>query len=88
MGMATEARTKAWQEHAGLEEASGYRLGRLRAISDRAFELIKIIELEISGIRDGDGMWHGSDPLWHTIHDITEAYKDTYERGHHENQPD
>ena len=27
------------------------------------FELIKIIELEISGIRDGDGYWHGSDVI-------------------------
>ena len=35
----------------------------LRRMSDMAFELIKIIELERSGIRDGDGCWSGSDPM-------------------------
>jgi hypothetical protein len=75
MGMLTDANTKAWQEHAGIKEATGYYRENLRAMSQAAFELIKIIELEISGIRDGDGYWHGSDPQWHTVHDITEAFK-------------
>jgi hypothetical protein len=49
--------------------------GELASNVASGIELIKIIELEISGIRDGDGYWHGSDPLWHTVHDITEAFK-------------
>jgi len=35
----------------------------LRQMSNAAFELIKVIELEISGIRDGDGYWEGSDAM-------------------------
>ena len=30
-------------------------------LQEKAFEAIKIAELEKSGIRDGDGYWHGSD---------------------------
>jgi hypothetical protein len=41
----------------------------LEKISQKAFELIKIIELE--RIRDGDGYWDGSDVIGGTFNHMT-----------------
>jgi hypothetical protein len=57
----TDAKIAAWQKEAGIEPATGERAKLLDEMSKAAFELIKMIELERSGIRDGDGCWHGSD---------------------------
>ncbi len=70
MGMVTDARIAAWQEEAGIEPAHGDRGEALGEISRLAYELIQLVELERSGIRDGDGGWHGSDPLDGTIRDL------------------
>lgn len=43
----------------GIEPATGERAKVLRDLSALCFDVIKIIELERSGIRDGDGYWHG-----------------------------
>ena len=72
MGQLTHARIAAWQEAAGIEPATGDRLERLRETSKAAYDLIQIIELEISGIRDGDGHWHGSDPLQGKVLELTD----------------
>src|SRR5262245_5704743 len=48
----------AWQNKAGIKPATGREAELLRKMSNAAFELIKLIELERSGIRDGDGEWH------------------------------
>ena len=63
MGQMTDATIAAWQETHGIKPATGARAEKLRKLSRQAYELIRIIELEMSGIRDGDGHWHGSDPL-------------------------
>jgi hypothetical protein len=63
MGLMTEATIVAWQKQAGIEEATGAKAELLKLMSDTAFHLIKVIELERSGIRDGDGYWHGSDAM-------------------------
>jgi hypothetical protein len=42
----------------------------LRELSNGAFEIVKIVELELSGIRDGDGFWHGSDVIGHMVNDL------------------
>jgi hypothetical protein len=63
MGSWTDARIAAWQEQSGIKPATGKRAGLLSKLSNAAFETIKLIELEMSGIRDGDGYWHGSDPM-------------------------
>jgi hypothetical protein len=68
MGSYTDAKIEAWQKEAGIEPAREART--LRAISDKAFELIKVIELECSGIRDGDGYWHGGDVMGHMMRDM------------------
>ena len=41
-----------------------------------AYELIKVIELERSGIRDGDGYWHGGDVIGHVRGDMVEICKE------------
>jgi hypothetical protein len=35
-----------------------------------AFDLIKIIEMEKSGIRDAGGVWYGGDPLGGIVREI------------------
>jgi hypothetical protein len=72
MGQLTDARIAAWQEAAGIEPATGERAAILCKLSDACFEAIKIIELERSGIRDGDGYWQGSDVIGHLTGDLTE----------------
>ena len=67
MGQMTDARISQWQKEAGIKPARGDDLATLNEISQLAYELIKIVELERSGIRDGDGCWHGSYPLDGTI---------------------
>jgi hypothetical protein len=61
MGARTDFRIKSWQQEAGIEPATGERAKLLHRLSDTAFHLIRIIELERSGIREGDGRWHYSD---------------------------
>lgn len=46
----------------------------MREMSRLAFELIRLIELEISGIRDGDGSWHRCDPLCETLELLENCY--------------
>ena len=58
MGMRTQLAIEEWQRRAGLEEAQGGRRELLDKLSKAAYELIKFIELEKSGIRDGNGCWH------------------------------
>jgi hypothetical protein len=63
MGTYTDATIAAWQEEAGIKPATGKYAELLEKLSHAAFEAIKVIELEKSGIRDGDGYWHGSDVI-------------------------
>src|SRR5262249_5786249 len=78
MASQRDAETEAWQKRTGIKPATGERADLLRGVSDKAFELIKVIELERSGIRDGDGLWHcGSDGVGGTVRDLaglTERY--------------
>lgn len=69
------------QKAAGIEEATDGRARILLALSGACFEAIKIIELEKSGIRDGDGCWHGSDVIGLMCSNLTELsakLMDTY----------
>ena len=60
MGTWTDAQIEAWQEAAGIKPATGRRAQLLHEISEAAFNLIKVVELERSGIREGSGCWYGS----------------------------
>jgi len=61
VGQRRNAEIEAWQQASGLKPSEHQSL--LGEMSVTAFELIRIIELERSGIRDGDGYWSGSDPM-------------------------
>ena len=75
MGQITDERISAWQQAAGIEPATGAQLGRLEEMQEEGVNLIRIIELERSGIRDGDGSWHGSDPLGGTVLRLSELWQ-------------
>ena len=66
----TDARIADWQERSGIKPATGTRAELLRKISNAAFDTFKLIELELSGIRDGDGYWHGSDAIGYAIDEL------------------
>jgi hypothetical protein len=55
---------------AGIKPASGKDLENLNQMSKHAYDLIRIIELERSGIRDGDGYWCGCDVFEYAVMDI------------------
>jgi hypothetical protein len=74
MGASTDANLAAWQERAGIEPARGEMADALERLSQAAFELIKVVELERSGIRDGDGYWHGSDVMSGMARDVAVAF--------------
>ena len=75
MGQMTDERISAWQQAAGIEPATGAQLERLEEMQEQGVNLIKIVELERSGIRDGDGSWHGSDPLGGTVLRLSELWQ-------------
>src|SRR5262245_10223380 len=64
MGHRTDQSIAAWQAHAGLILPTLDEANLLLSLQEAAFKLIKVIGLEISGIRDGDSLWHGSDPVY------------------------
>lgn len=63
MGIMTDREISAWQHEHGIEPATDKYLMSLERMSKFAYDLIRVIELEKSGIRDGDGAWHGSDVI-------------------------
>ena len=63
MGQITDLRIREFQKRTGIEPATGKRAARLADMSKKAYELIQVLVLEASGIGDGDGHWHGSDPI-------------------------
>lgn len=70
MGTMTNAAIAKWQEESGIEPARGDRAEMLKRVAELAAEIIALTALETSGIRDGDGYWHGSDPLDGYIRDL------------------
>ena len=59
-----------FQEQTGLKPACGQQLDLLERMQQVAFDLIKALELEISGIRDGDGNWGGCYPVSELIFEL------------------
>jgi len=75
MGQMTDAKIAAWQEAAGIAPAQGEYAKRLQELSQAAYELIQIVELERSGIRDGAGFWCGCDPLHGKVLEISDRWQ-------------
>jgi hypothetical protein len=73
MGMRTEMQMEAWQKAFGLQPATGEVFDAWCRLQDACFEVIKVAELEKSGIRDGDGYWHGSDVVGHILSNLHDA---------------
>jgi hypothetical protein len=63
---------REWQKKAGIKPASGKELEKLNRLSKHAYDLIRIIELERSGIRDGAGYWCGGDMFEYAVMDIVD----------------
>jgi len=72
MGAVTNQILEDFAQRTGIHPASGDWGASLEHLSEMAFNLIKVIELERCGVRDGDGAWHGSDPLDWYIRQIEE----------------
>jgi hypothetical protein len=72
MGQKTQFEIEQWQRRAGLQLPTGEQAEALDALSQEAFAIIKLIELERSGIRDGDSAWHGSDVINGMTSDLME----------------
>jgi hypothetical protein len=75
MGSYTDANIKAFQKNTSIEPASAEYAAILNRMAQEAFALIRVIERELSGIRDGDGLWHGSDPVARTMDRLVEAWE-------------
>jgi hypothetical protein len=45
----------------------------LTRLKEQCLDLARVIDLELTGVRDGDGFWHGSDGLGGSIDNVTEA---------------
>lgn len=60
MSMYFESKIEAFNERSGLRPATGELREMLDRLQQDALRLIDVIALERSGIRDGDGYWHGS----------------------------
>jgi hypothetical protein len=76
MGYRDYLAVKEFQERTGIEPAIGEHLDALDRLQDLALVLIKCCELEKCGICDGDGCWHGSDPIQGTISDMSVLWQD------------
>jgi hypothetical protein len=67
MGIGADAKIAAWQDDCGIEPTTGERAKLLNELSYQAYETIKMIQLEGSGIRGGNGKWQGTDEFYATI---------------------
>jgi hypothetical protein len=70
MGSRDRASVEAFQERTGIKPAIGEHLDALSRLQNLALSLIKCCELEKCGICDGDGVWHGGDPIDGIISDM------------------
>ncbi len=75
MGASRNYQLDKFAQLTGIQPAYGKRLTVLLDLQEEAVELIKIVEREISGVRDGDGFWGGSDPLCGCTRSIRDHYE-------------
>jgi hypothetical protein len=72
MGALTDARIQAFQDSTGIKPPQGAELAILGAMQTKAAELLEVLALEKSGIRDGDGTWYGSDAVGGLVANLAE----------------
>ena len=78
MGTYTRLMTRKIRHDAGLKPATGERLRILERLQKDASMLIQMLALEEAGARDGDGFWHGCDPIHSALRAMVLWY-DRYE---------
>jgi hypothetical protein len=89
MGSVRDAILARFAEETGVRPAVGAACKGLQGIQRAAFELIKVCELERSGIRDGNGYWDGSDALLGTFINVVRAWDNyTTSAGADDDDPD
>jgi hypothetical protein len=73
MGAMSDFEIGTWQKRAGLILPSPAECQRWRELQDICFLAIKLAELEISGIREGDSSWHGGDVVGGILGELKKA---------------
>ena len=73
MGQRTNEEIRVFQERTGINPATGGRAKKLSRMSKTAHDLIRVLALEQAGIRDGDGYWHGCDPVYELAQELAAA---------------
>lgn len=76
MGQRRNLEIASIQAHIGIRPVQGEAGEALNELQRSAYELVRVIELERSGIRDGDGCWSGCWPLEHLVGEIGQAFND------------
>jgi len=81
MGIRTDAQIEIFQEEVriGINPPKGKRAQLLGKLSQRAYDLIRVIELESSGILDADGLSHGSDAFRATVEELIKEFREIEE---------
>ena len=72
MSLGRDANLASFQEHTGLKPARGRRRQLIKQMQQEALNLIRLLELEISGIREDDECWAGNDPVSGTVYSLRE----------------
>ena len=83
MGASRNYQLEKFAAETGIKPATGERLDLLNRLSKLAYEAIQIVELERSGIRDGDGLWGGGDVIGGMFSDLRRCV-DSLERSYEE----
>lgn len=76
MGRHTDARLADFQHRTGIRPATGQHAANLERLQQLAYGLLRLAELDRCGIRDGDGAWHGCDPIYETVARLAELVSD------------
>jgi hypothetical protein len=72
MGQIRDHQIREFKQRAGIESATGRRAELLEEMKREAAELIEVVVLEETGLRDGDGYWSGCSPLEGIIRRLNE----------------
>jgi hypothetical protein len=81
MGMQRDADTAEFQREARITLPNAEQQRLWRELQETCFQAIRIAELEVSGIRDGDSYWGGGDVLggiWGDLRSVVDRLDNAY----------
>ncbi len=67
MGMVTDWEIADFRARSGIAVPEPEIQALWCNLQDLAYEVIKVASLEVSGVRDGDGYWHGAEVIGATL---------------------